>query len=103
MQWTLQKILDHADEFADRFEAFDPLHAEKVPVSEYLLQRAVRASVKSHAQFVEALTAAREAGTSWTRIGEILRTSGQEAQRRYGDLVDRTEHIGREDRASPGF
>ena len=94
MPWTLQEILDHADELADRFEAFDPAEAEEVPVAEYLLQRAARARVRSHAQFVEALTTALEAGTSWTRIGEILGISSDEAEQRYADLVEPLEPTG---------
>jgi hypothetical protein len=89
MRWTVQDILDYADELADRFEAFDPTEAEEVPVAEYLLQRAVRARVRSQAQLVEALTTALEAGTSWARIGTILGTSAQAAQQRYGAIVAR--------------
>ena len=94
MQWTLQEIIDHADELADRFEAFDPAEAEEIPVAEYLLQRAVRARVRSQAQFVEALTTALEAGTSWARIGEILGISSSEAEQRYAGFVEQFESTG---------
>ena len=34
MKWTCEGILDHAEELADRFEAFDPAKAqEPVPLS----------------------------------------------------------------------
>ena len=94
MSWTLEQILDRADELAGRFEAFDPSEAVEVPVAEYLLHRAVRASLKDQAHLVDALTAAREAGTSWTRIGEILGIPGPEAERRYGSPVEPLERAG---------
>jgi hypothetical protein len=37
---------------------------------------------------VEAVTAARSKGLSWQRIGELLGTSAQAAQQRYGHLVE---------------
>ena len=94
MSWTRQQILDHADDLADRFEAFDPSEANEIPLPEYLLHRAARASQRDQAQIIEALTAARQAGTSWTRIGEILGISGRDAQRWYDSLVEPLEQSG---------
>ena len=42
MPRTLQEIISHADELADRFENIDPSDGVEQPVAEYLLQRAVR-------------------------------------------------------------
>ncbi len=42
MKWTCEEILDHAEELADRFEAFDPAKAQEVPAAEYLPVRAAR-------------------------------------------------------------
>ena len=41
---TVQDILDHADELAERCEAFDPEQAIEIPVDDYLRDRAARAS-----------------------------------------------------------
>lgn len=88
MPRSIQEILDHADEFALRFEDFDPEMANEIPVEEYLLDRAVAARARSERQIIEAVTAARAKGTSWRRIGELLGTSAQAAQQRYGAFVD---------------
>jgi hypothetical protein len=37
---------------------------------------------------VEAVAAARSKGLSWQRIGDILGTSAQAAQQRYGAAVE---------------
>ena len=39
---------------------------------------------KGERQIVEAVASARATGISWKRIGEILGTSTQAAQQRYG-------------------
>ena len=94
MSRTLQQILDNADELADRFEAFDPSEAVEVPVAEYLLHRAVRAHPNDQARLIEALATAREAGTPWTRIGEILGMSGPDAEEWYESLARPLEQTG---------
>ena len=91
MRWTLKMTLDHADELADRFEAFDPSEATEIPIAEYALQRLVRESPRNEAQLIEAVTTAREAGTSWARIGEIVGVSGQNAERWHRGVVEPLE------------
>ena len=81
MKWTCEEILDHAEELADRFEAFDPAEAREVPGAEYLLVRAARGQDCCDEHVVQALRAAREQGTSWERIGAILGITSQQAQR----------------------
>lgn len=88
MPRSIQDILDHADELARRFEEHEPDVANEVPVEEYLLRRAVLNRAHSERQVVEAVVAARSADISWGRIGEILGTSGQAAQQRYGPVVE---------------
>ncbi len=46
------------------------------------------ARARSEQQIVEALVAARAAGTSWQKIGAILGTSAQAAQQRYGAVIE---------------
>jgi len=45
------------------------------------------ARARSERQVVEAVTAARTAGIRWSKIGELLGTSAQAAQQRYGAVV----------------
>ena len=88
MPRSIQEILDHADELAKRFEDYDPQPGDERPVEEYLLQRAAVARARSERQIVDAVTAARTAGISWSKIGELLGTSAQAAQQRYGAVVE---------------
>ena len=88
MPRSIQEILDHADELADRFEDFEPAEGDERPVEEYLLQRAALARARSERQIVDAIAAARTAGISWSKIGELLGTSAQAAQQRYSAVVE---------------
>ncbi len=88
MPRSIQEILDHADELAERFEDYEPDPSDERPVEEYLLERAALTRARSERQIVDAVTAARANGVSWQRIGELLGTSGQAAQQRYGAVVE---------------
>lgn len=55
---------------------------------EYLLERAALARARGERQIVDAVTAARAKGISWQRIGELLGTSAQAAQQRYGAVIE---------------
>jgi hypothetical protein len=87
MPRSIQDILDHADELAERFENYEPEPNDERPVEEYLLERAALARARSERQIVDAITAARTKQVSWTRIGELLGTSAQAAQQRYGNVI----------------
>jgi hypothetical protein len=89
MPRSIQEILDHADELAREFEDSEPGPADERSVEEYLLRRAALARARSERQIVEAIVAARAAGLSWAKVGEILGTSAQAAQQRYGEMVER--------------
>ena len=86
MKWTRDEIAKHADQLVDRFEDFDAAEAIEVPVAEYLLARAVRERDRSEQEVTEAVSAALEVGTPWSRIGLILGTSGHEAKLRYSHV-----------------
>jgi hypothetical protein len=88
MPRSIQEILDQADDLAKRFEDYKPREDDEVPVEEYLLQRAALARARSERDVVDAVTAARSSGISWNKIGEILGTSAQAAQQRYGAVVE---------------
>jgi hypothetical protein len=88
MPKSIQEILDHADELAERFEEYEPDAGDERPVEEYLLERAALARARGERQIVDAVTAARAKGVSWQRIGELLGTSAQAAQQRYGTVIE---------------
>lgn len=88
MPRPIQEILDHADELAERFENYEPEPGDERPVEEYLLERAALARARGERQIVDAVTAARSKGVSWQRIGELLGTSAQAAQQRYGAVIE---------------
>ena len=89
MPRSIQEILDHADELAQRFEDYEPADGDERPVEEYLLERAALARARGERQVLDAVVAARAAGISWARIGELLGTSAQAAQQRYGAVIER--------------
>ncbi len=88
MPRSIQEILDHGDELAQRFEDYEPASGDERDVEEYLLERATLARAQSERQLVEAVTSARSKGMSWQRIGTILGTSAQAAQQRYAAVVE---------------
>jgi hypothetical protein len=90
MPRSIQEILDQADELAKRFEDYEPGEGDQMPVEEYLLRRAALARARSEREVVDAVSAARSSGISWNKIGEILGTSAQAAQQRYGAVVEQT-------------
>jgi hypothetical protein len=90
MPRSIQEILDQADELAKRFEDYEPGEGDEVPVEEYLLRRAALVRARSEREVVDAVTVARSSGISWNKIGEILGTSAQAAQQRYGTVVEQT-------------
>ena len=88
MPRSIQEILDHADELAKRFEDYEPKPGDERPLEEYLLERAAIARARGEQQVLDAVTTARSKGMSWQRIGDILGTSAQAAQQRYGAAVE---------------
>jgi hypothetical protein len=82
-----QEILDHAEELAQRFEDCAPSEDDERPVEEYMLERAAVAQARGERQIVDVVVTARVQGISWQRIGEILGTSAQAAQQRYGAVI----------------
>jgi len=88
MPRSIQDILDHADRLAERFEDYEPGPGDERPVEEYLLERGALARARGERQIVDAVTAARVKNVSWQRIGELLGTSAQAAQQRYGAVVE---------------
>ena len=87
MPRSIQEILDHGDELAQRFEEYEPADGAERPVEEYLLRRAALTRARSERQILDAVGAARGAGISWAKVGGLLGTSAQAAQQRYGAVI----------------
>lgn len=64
MPRSMQEILDQADEFARRFESYQPEGSDERPLEEYLLERAVIDRARSERQIAEAVIAGRRKGIS---------------------------------------
>ncbi len=88
MPRSIQEILDHADELAERLEDYEPSADDERSVEEYLLRRAALARAQSERQILDAVIKARAAGSTWARIGQLLGTSAQAAQQRYSPLTE---------------
>jgi hypothetical protein len=88
MPRSIQEILDHADELAQQFENYQPSERDERPAEEYALERAVVAQARGERQILDAVAAARKKGISWQRIGELVGTSAQAAQQRYGAVIE---------------
>ncbi len=79
------------DEAADWCEDFDWERAEGIPAAEIYLETAAKAAARATeqqaavtgAQLVEAVMAARDDGTSWERIAEVLGITSRAARQRY--------------------
>jgi hypothetical protein len=87
MPSSIQDILDHADTLAARFKNYVPEPGDERPVEEYLLERAALARARSERQIDEAITAAQAKNVSSTHIGELVGTTAQAAQQRYGNFI----------------
>ena len=82
MPRTLQEILEHADELERRFTDHEPADVrDAAPLR--ALRDAVTERAATEQRIAEAVTAARQAGVSWSAIGGMLGTSGEAARKRY--------------------
>ena len=82
---SLADLITHADELADKFEAFDPVDADAdaplPPLMAVKLAAFRRAAAEK--ELAEAITAARQAHLSWRQLGEAIGTTGEAARQRY--------------------
>ena len=82
MPRSLQEILEHADQLERRFADHEPADVrDATPLR--VLRDAVTERAATERRIAEAVTAAREAGASWSAIGGMLGTSGEAARKRY--------------------
>ena len=83
----MDELLAHADELADRFEQYEPQPGDAGEPPLMALRRIAYQRSLLELELVQAVRAAREAGTSWTKIGRELGTSGEAARQRYSQLI----------------
>ncbi len=82
MPRTVDEILAHAEELADRFES-DDFDADMMTPAEYELACAARERAAVEVRVRNAVTALRGTGAPWARVGELIGTSGEAARQRY--------------------
>lgn len=87
MPRTIQEILDHADEIAARFEAFEPVDEGRDATMLRRLLAAVIARSDADRAVIQAVVDARQAGDPWNAIGLVLGTSGEAARQKYGEFI----------------
>ena len=86
---TVQEILDHGDELAARFEAYEPRpDDERDPRALAALREAVVARAAAEGSLREAVADARAEHFSWQAIGSIVGTTGEAARQRYRTRQD---------------
>lgn len=88
MPRSVEEILQHADELAEKFENYEPdpsdeLNRDAVAV----LRAAVAERSAAELSMLEAIRRAREARMSWAAIGALVGTTGEAARQRYAGKV----------------
>lgn len=88
MPRSVEEILQHAEELAERFENYEPAAGDELDVGAVaLLRSAVHERSEAEKHMIEAIRAARESGMSWSAIGALVGTSGEAARQRYSGRV----------------
>jgi hypothetical protein len=88
MPRSVEEILAHADELAQRFEDYEPDPADERDVAAIsALRQAAMERSAAEAHVRDAVRQAREHKVPWTTIGTFLGTSGEAARQRYGRLT----------------
>ena len=84
MPKSLDELIARADEFADRFEAYEPREHDRGKEPPLLaLRRVARRRALIERELAETVRAARVSGVSWRDIGDAVGTSGEAARQRY--------------------
>lgn len=90
MPRSYEEIVNQAEELSRVFETdFQPaISREEATVRAAALRRALAES-----ELGEAVTAAREAGVPWDRIGEAVGTSGEAARQKYRAIAGKEKPV----------
>jgi len=83
MPRSIDELIARADELADRFEDYDPRDEDNHEPPLMALRRIAYRRILLERELSKAVRNAREAGTSWQKIGRELGTSGEAARQRY--------------------
>jgi hypothetical protein len=88
MPRSVEEILQHADELAERFENYDPDPADEIDTGAVaLLRAAIQERSQAERHLIDAIRSARDAGMSWSAIGTFVGTSGEAARQKYSGRV----------------
>ncbi|UNX54535.1 hypothetical protein MF406_16865 [Georgenia sp. TF02-10] len=88
MPRSVDEILAHADQLAERFEDYEPVPDDEVNRdAAAALRAAVQERSAAERRMIEAIRTAREAGLSWSAIGALVGTTGEAVRQRYGTRV----------------
>ena len=88
MPRTVEEILQHADELAERFESYEPDPRHELDANAVaMLRSAVAKRSEAERDLLDAVRSAREAGLPWSAIGSLVGTSGEAARQRYRTKV----------------
>jgi hypothetical protein len=88
MPRSVEEILQHADELAERFENYEPNPGDELDAGAVtLLRAAVQERSEAERHLIEAIRSARESGMSWAAIGTFVGTSGEAARQKYSGKV----------------
>jgi hypothetical protein len=90
MPRSLQDILDHVDEIADRLERGDYEANPHDARGTRLIIDALERRAQAERDIIEGVSLARADGLDWRTIGVFLGTTGEAARQRYGPAVART-------------
>ena len=85
---SLTEILAQAEELADTFEAYRPQPGQEGSAATLMsLRLATAHRAAADRAVLDAVSASRAQGISWSAIGKILGTSGEAARQRYSALA----------------
>ena len=85
MPRSLDDLIAHADELADRFETYEPADADRgIEPPLMAVRRAAYGRALAERELAGAVHRARESGVSWATIGDAVGTTGEAARQRYG-------------------
>lgn len=88
MPRSIDELIARADELADEFKDYEPDDDDRGEPTLMRLRRTAYRRALIERELVEMVRHAREAGASWSRIGNELGTSGEAARQRYADKID---------------
>jgi hypothetical protein len=89
MPRSTKEILAQAEEFAKRFEDYEPTTGDDGLDARSLrdIRHAFVRRAEADREISDAVAVARAEGHSWATIGAMLGTSGEAARQRYGHLA----------------